>query len=347
MSYTFVSTEKGTPQGNAAETCALLHLMCYSNDSDAIEQFAIDCFNDVTGMDASCFALHDVQSKAGKSITPAKLGEDLVTLFENSVSEFSQHFVSLTLFVGGISPSVLSNPDLTEFKFEDMKPRAQASVREHLVSLSKNRHDGTFSHLVTDENIDNFLRQVRFVTAKEDPIEYIRTLAHTSSALLPDDRTLKQIFAQIRDTQSSLKNRAGIAGQSIERPDEVMDYGRVMKGRDIKLLVIERLLNRDFYKDDVPDDFMKYLEELPPEENIRDIIEDCRNEMFAQYFDKNDRDAFWALFDEIVTILENNPEVEIKSVYKSIDIETLKASIHMDRRSKLYFIAIIKDGLRK
>ena len=69
--------------------------------------------------------------------------------------------------------------------------------------------------------------------------------------------------------------------------------------------------------------------------------------MFAQYFDKNDRDAFWALFDEIVTILENNPEVEIKSVYKSIDIETLKASIHMDRRSKLYFIAIIKDGLRK
>ena len=128
MSYTFVSTEKGTPQGNAAETCALLHLMCYSNDSDAIEQFAIDCFNDVTGMDASCFALHDVQSKAGKSITPAKLGEDLVTLFENSVSEFSQHFVSLTLFVGGISPSVLSNPDLTEFKFEDMKPRAQASI---------------------------------------------------------------------------------------------------------------------------------------------------------------------------------------------------------------------------
>ena len=51
MSYTFISTERATPSGNAAETCALLHLMCYSNERDEIELFAIDCFNDVTVMD--------------------------------------------------------------------------------------------------------------------------------------------------------------------------------------------------------------------------------------------------------------------------------------------------------
>lgn len=347
MSYTFLSTEEGPPRGNATETCALLHLMCYSDDRNKIEQFAIDCFNDVTGMDGSCFVLYDIQSKVGRSITPAKLGEYLATLFENSVSDFARYFATFTLFIGGTSPSVLDNPSLTEFGFLDMQPKAQASVKKHLAAACKSRHGGAFSQRVTDENVDAFLSQVRFVVAKEDPVEYIRTLAHTSSALLPDDRTLKQIFAQIRDTQSSLKNRTGIAGKSIERPDEIMDYGRTMKWRDIKLLIIERLLNRDFYKDEVPDEFMAYLQELPPEEVIEDVAEDCRNEMFAQYFDKNDRNAFWTLFDEIVTILEHNPDASIKSAYGNIDVETLKACRHMGRRSKLYFIAIIKDGLRK
>lgn len=46
----------------------MLHLMCYSDERDEIEHFAIDCFNDVTGMDGSCLSLYDVQSKAGKTI---------------------------------------------------------------------------------------------------------------------------------------------------------------------------------------------------------------------------------------------------------------------------------------
>ena len=342
MGYTFVSTEKGTAAGNAMETCALLHLMCYSSDRDSIEQFAIDCFNDVTGMDESCFVLFDVQSKAGKSITPAKIGEDLATLFENSVSEFSEWFMSFTLFVGGVSTSVLEDPTLDEFGYDDMKARAQKSLRDHLVLACRNRHDKTFAHLVTDENVDEFLKRVRIVVAKDDPTEYIRTLAHTSSALLPDDRTLKQIFGQIRDAQANLKNRVNIAGMQINRPDEIMDYGRTMKGRDIELLIIERLLNRDFYKDEIPDEFMEYLLELPPEEIIEDVAEDCRNEMFTQYFDKNDRNSFWS-----VTALEDDPGAGIKDVYESIDIDTLMACGHMDRRSKLYFIATIKDGLRK
>lgn len=111
MSYKFISIERGTPAGNDAETRALLHLLCFSSEHDSIEQFAIDCFNDVTGMDKPCMVLHDVQSKAGKNITPSKLGEYLVTLFENDVSEFKHYFRSLTLFIGGISPSVLHDPD--------------------------------------------------------------------------------------------------------------------------------------------------------------------------------------------------------------------------------------------
>ena len=345
MAYAFPSMEKGTPAGNAAETCAMLHLMCYSDERDEIEHFAIDCFNDVTGMDGSCLSLYDVQSKAGKNITPAKIGEDLATLFENAVSEFSQYFITFTLFVGGVSSSVLTTPGLTEFGYHDMTPKAQKSVREHLISASKERHDRKFVQYATEENIDDFLCRVRFVVSKPDPTEYIRTLAQTSSVLLPGDRELRSIFGQIRDKQSALKNRDAIVGKSINRPDEVTNYGRVIKWREIKLLIIERLLDRRFYKDDAPAEFMSYLDTLPPEESVKDVAEDCRNEMLTQYFDKNDRDAFWKLFDEIVTVVEAGPEASIADVYGSIDVKTLKACRHMDPRSKLYFIATIKDGL--
>ena len=94
---------------------------------DGIELFAVDCFNDVTGMDNPCFVLHDAQSKAEKNISPAKLGRYLVTLLENHLSEFSQFFDSLTLFVGGVSKTVLQNPELVEFGFHDIE--AKAGVR--------------------------------------------------------------------------------------------------------------------------------------------------------------------------------------------------------------------------
>ena len=325
----------------------MLHLMCYADERDDIESFAIDCFNDVTGMNGSCFALYDVQSKAGKSLTPSKIGEDLATLFENSFSEFSPYFLTFTLFMGGVSPGVLSDSNLSEFGFHDMKPKAQSSVRKHLLSAVSTRYKGANASWATDDNVDDFLCKVRFVISKENPIEYIRTLARTSSALLPSDRELRSIFGQIRDKQSSLKNRDSIVGKSINRPDEIMDYGRTIKWREIKLLIIERLLNRDFYKDKAPAEFMAYLDTLPPEVDLQDVTEDCRNEMFKQYFDKNDRDAFWSLFDEIVTVLENNPEIGITEVYDRIDVKALKECGYMDRRSKLYFIATIKDGLAK
>lgn len=346
MGYTFISTEQGTPRGNRAETCALLHMMCFSPERDEIDQFAIDCFNDVTGMDNPCLTLHDVQSKAETKITPAKLGVYLATLFENCVSEFSQYFDTLTLFIGGVSPTTLQDPTLTEFSFHHLQPKAQASVRDHLEDACRKRDNGIPDELINDDNIDDFLSRVRFVIAKQDETEYIRALAHNSSAILPDQRTLLGIFGQIRDKQSSLKNRKGIAGKVIERPDAVMDFGRILPARQIRLLVIQRLLNMDFLTTDSPASFRPYLDSLPPEMRPEDVEEDCRNELCLQYFDKNNSDAFWRLLDEVVTIFQDDPAADIQEAYKRLSTDTLAACTQLTKRSHLYFIATIKDGLR-
>ncbi len=346
MEYRFISTERGTPSGNRAETCALLHMMCFAPERNEIEQFAIDCFNDVTGMDNPCFALHDVQSKAETRITPAKLGEYLATLYENRVSEFSQYFETLTLFIGGVSSTTLQDPTPNEFGYHQLQPKAQASVRDHLVEACRKRRNGIPDELIDDDTVDVFLSSVRFVVARHDETEYVRALAHESSALLTDKRTLQSIFGSIRDKQSSLKNRAGIAGKTIERPDAVMDFGRILSARQIRLLVIQRLLNMDFLTKDSPDSFRPYLDALPPEILSEDVEEDCRNELCLQYFDKNNSDAFWRLLDEIVAFFQGEPEADIQEAYRHIDKDTLASCTHLTRRSHLYFIATIKDGLR-
>ena len=176
MTYRFISTERGTPSGNRAETCALLHMMSFAPERDQIDLFAIDCFNDVTGMDNSCITLHDVQSKGETKITPAKLGEYLATLFENRVSDFSKYFDTLTLFVGGVSPTTLENPTLTEFRFHQLKPKSQTSVRGHLIEACKKRRNDIPDELIDDDTIDDFLSRVRFVVAK-------RTRPSTSALL--------------------------------------------------------------------------------------------------------------------------------------------------------------------
>ncbi len=122
MVYVFDTSEATTSSGNRAETKSLLHLLCFDEDKDDIDAFAIDCFNDVTGMNNFSTHLYDVQSKATKKTSPKEIGRDLVTLFKNYISEFPHYFKSYTLFVDGVSSTVLTDKTLD---FLDLKTLLQ------------------------------------------------------------------------------------------------------------------------------------------------------------------------------------------------------------------------------
>lgn len=353
--YRFYSSEQTTASANGCETKALLHLLCFSEDSGDVDLFAIDCFNDITGMDNLCNILHDVQSKAGKAIRPAELGRDLVTLLENRMSSFASYFSSYTLFIGGVSPTCLQDEELKEFGYCHLTSKAQASVRTHLkeeyerrLDVRKKRfpaddYDGTE---LSDDILDDFLGQVKFVIAKEDTAEYIRPLIRTETKLVPNINELRHIFTQIRDMQSKFKNRPAIAGDSVRRPRDVMNSSRILYRRKIELLVIERLLDRDFLGNEVPKSFVPYLEGFAPDENLDEIVEDCRNAISLFFFDKNGRDTFWKLFDEIVYAVDNKPGASITEIVSTVDDEAISSCPHfLDSRSLCYFIAMLKDGI--
>ena len=95
--YTIKNTEKNNEKASDYETFSLLYLLGVRSDKNDIDLVLIDCFNDVTGTDENVSRLWDVQSKGHKSNTPLKVGEHLVTLYANYLSEFPFSFLILFL----------------------------------------------------------------------------------------------------------------------------------------------------------------------------------------------------------------------------------------------------------
>lgn len=81
MTYKITASERTSASASEMETKAMLYLFC-DDDEDKIHGFAIDFFNDVTGVDRNALHLYDIQSK-GNDAGPADLGEEMVTLYNN------------------------------------------------------------------------------------------------------------------------------------------------------------------------------------------------------------------------------------------------------------------------
>ncbi|MCA6956607.1 hypothetical protein, partial [Pectobacterium polaris] len=86
--YTFKNTERNNKKASEFETKSMLYLLGMRTDSNEIETITIDCFNDVTGACNKFEKLWDIQSKNHSTLPPSKIGESLLTLYNNYVSDF-------------------------------------------------------------------------------------------------------------------------------------------------------------------------------------------------------------------------------------------------------------------
>ncbi|MDO5138967.1 MAG: hypothetical protein Q4D71_10995, partial [Oscillospiraceae bacterium] len=104
MAYVVQSSEKVRGVGAEYETKAMLYLMNCREDSYQISFFAIDFYNDVTGLNVHADKAWDVQSKGTKTGGPKDVGRELVTLFKNYMSDL--RFDYMILFMAAC-PSTL------------------------------------------------------------------------------------------------------------------------------------------------------------------------------------------------------------------------------------------------
>ena len=341
MPYTVKSSEKTRKSGADGETKALLYLMNFRSDSDEIHYFIVDFFNDLTGMDRFSAKLWDIQSKAAKNNSPKAIGKELVTLFKNYLSEFE--FAYYILFVGGVSSTLRTDATLNTFDISNITTSAMLKLKEGLEEESKEK--GYIDNQnITDENITDFLSKVLFVIDDKEPSDYVKAIIKNHPGIIPEKQILDAIFNELREEQSGKKN-SNVEGITIQTTDEALNYCRHLTNNEIRLFVLQRIINRNPVEKGVPTSFIPIYNTWVPEHQ-KDMLDECKQALCRALFNKNAANSFWALFESIYNTIIKHPQYDVQQIYLSIDNGVKNASPDFDILSLKYFIAVVKDGVQ-
>lgn len=346
MSYKVTSTEKNNQKSADFETRSLLYLLNYHVDHNEIHFFVIDFFNDVSGIDRLSNKIWDIQSK-GKFVASTLLGNCLVTLFKNYLSEFSDKFVNYILYVESISPRILIDNSLTSFDNNNIKEAEKIIVRQGLIDEAKSKtyvSDFGLTQVELEDKVDEFLDKVSYVVDTKTKAELIKNAINVDATIYPSDSYLENIFKEIRSTQAS-KKLISTEGQIINSVSDFSRYNKYIKAGQIVLLITSRLINMDLSKDKrIPHSFSSYLSALDEREKA-DFIEDCLDGIYRMIFDNNNVLNYWKFFENAWKTVKNNHSSDVETIYEKLSPSVLD-SIRMDMNSIKYFVALIKDGMK-
>lgn len=341
MSYIIKSSEKLRPSAAENETKALLYLMSFMEDSDEVYYFIVDLFNDLTGMCRLSDKLWDIQSKGKKRSSAKDIGAELVTLFKNYTSDFN--FSYYILFLGGVTSKIRIDNNIFSFKIDNIKEEAISDIKRELKNEC-NKKTYIDKNTITDDNICNFLQKVYFIVNNKEKSDYIKSIIKLNESIIPSKNLLEDIFNEIRDIQCSKKNSQVVEGMILETPDEAINLGRHLTSNEIRLLVLNRVINNDVMNKDIPMIFLEIIDKLDKRKRA-EIVDECQMSLSRALFDINSKDIFWNILENIYTTLITNPEDSIEEIYRKLDKGILRKSKFLNILATKYFIAIVKGGL--
>ena len=344
MVYIVQSTEKNNSKASEYETKGMLYLMCEHSNANEMFYFVIDFFNDVTSVHRMGHKAWDLQSKGESKLTATKIGNYLVTLYKNYLSDL--HFSSFILFVAGISPTHLIDKSINVFCIDNFNENHKKIILESLKSKAYNVSYIDNSK-ISDNNLQDFISKVTFVINNKEKHEYIKNIIQNNSSLIVDDNFLTKIFNEIRDAQSVKKNIA-TEGMKVNNLEDFVSTGKYITNNDIILMILSRLIHKDnIDKQGAPICFIQYLNSLcETEDKISELINDCQNDIHRMLFDKNNATNYWELFFDIYKIIKDNPSLSVLDIYTILGPEKFSKVQHLNFNSAKYFIALIKDGIK-
>lgn len=349
MMYTVTATEKHNEKCSIYETKSLLYLMNYHCCRDEINYYVIDYFNDVTGIDTIGDSAWDIQSKGEKDISAKKIGEYLVTLFKNYLSCLSDKFKEYILFVEGVSNSVRNDNRNNVVKLSGLTPE---SIEKIKVGLLKSTFEKSYMKTYIDkigkdkiiDIIPDFLDKFILVIDNKSVVDYVKDVTELGIHVLPEDDKMKKIFDEIKGIQNN-KKLTSSEGFEISDLKGFSPSKKFLLKNEIVLLVSSRILNISGNLEDInPCSFNDIVAKYDNDEDKKDFISDCRNDLYRLMFDRNNSKNYWLFFEEIWLTVKQNKTLSVDNIYELCDKAKIKnARIAFD--SAKYFIAIVKDGL--
>lgn len=344
MAYIVQSSEKVRGIGAEFETKAMLYLMNFREDSYQINFFAIDFYNDVTGLSVHADKAWDVQSKGTKNTCAKGIGRELVTLFKNEMSDLN--FDYLILFLAEVPNSFRIDKCKNTFGIDNIEEKSVKSLRQGLVEEAQKRSKSYIDEKwITDDNIDAFLKKVTFVIDEKSKAEYIKGIMSINPKYIPQDNVLDGIFNKIRDAQAGKKNNESVEGEIITQLRDVLYYDRILRSKEIRLMILNTFINHDVMNTLPPDSFYQLIHRF---DGLRqkDIIEDCKLQISVLLNDKTYTDEFWNLLDCICETIERNKALTVKQTFDLISGNDLVKNPRLDDYTVQYLISLLKEALQ-
>lgn len=335
--YTFKNTEINNKKASDFETKSMLYLLGMRSDSDEIEIITVDCFNDVTGANDDFSKLWDVQSKNHSSLPPSKIGESLSTLYDNYVSSIS--FCDYILFIPKLNRDYLIDDSLYVYKYGNINEKQKQGIEKKLKEKINGNKSGSMPPLFVD-----FLSQVTFVEDNKKISTYIKRISKFKNTKTVSEEIYDRIFNEIRNAQSSLKN-SYIENEEISHPSEVLSFNRHITKAVINTLLINRLVGIDIFTfPGVPIPFVSFIAGKD-EEGIKDLLQECNENLSRAFFDKNGCKEFWKLSEMIIGMIKDNPEGSVSDIYGQLESKIKINTTYLTPETVQYMISLIKTGL--
>lgn len=335
--YTFKNTEINNKKASDFETKSLLYLLGMRSDSDEIEIITVDCFNDVTGSNVDFSKLWDVQSKNHGSLPPGKIGESLSTLYDNYVSSIS--FVDYILFIPKLNRDYLIDESLSVYDYTNINQKQKSGIERKLKEKINGNKSG-----ITPPLFKDFLSRVTFVEDNKKVSTYIKRISKFKNKKAVPEAIYDRIFNEIRDAQSILKN-SYIENEVITHPSEVLKFNRHISKLEINTLLINRLVGINVFSfPGVPIPFI-YILTGKDEEEVKDLLQECNENLSRAFFDKNGCKEFWKVSENIIRILKANLKASVPEIHNQLESETKIRTPYLTQETLQYMISIIKTGL--
>ena len=341
--YKIKTSERTNDKATEFETKSLLYLLTKINGQNNVDLFIIDCFNDVTGSSSDYKKTWDVQSKGVSSLTPRTIGIGLYTLFSNYISDivFSHYIFYMPpikdIYINDLTAEMF---DITNFKYTKVN-----KIKEGLQCEIVRRNDIDVNTADKMQMLDQFLEEVIVVIDRYEKADYIRSIIEFKNVDNLDDEFLTHIFDEIRNKQATKKIK-NVYGEQVTSIQDADKFNKTIYRKDIELLVVNRVIGNDlFTSNGVPIYFIKEVQDMD-EDDVIDLIQDCQSKISKTLFNKNNKKSFWSLLEKIMMSIVQKPSATIHDIADSIDT-SLKASVFtLDDIAILYFIALVKDGMK-
>lgn len=340
--YTFKNTEITNKKASDYETKSMLYLMGIHPDSNKVEIVVVDCFNDVTGVDNNFTLMLDVQSKNYATFSPSIIGQSLYTLFDNYVSKFKFH--DYVLFSQPLNPSYLHDPSLRSFDYCNIKKKTQERIEKKLREVIVKNHQ-----VIDEVKLIQFLDEVTFFNDDAPCSHYIKELSSFKSKSTISDSTYDNIFCEIRDKQSALKN-SEIENETISTPKEVLRLERFITKSQISSLIISRIIGvTDIFKGNgIPFAFMAVVNEeglAKDKDLLKDTIQECNSNLSRTLFDKGTSKKFWQLSESVINLVRLSKSECVYELYEELLLRINKLPPHMNKISTQYLISLVLQGM--